>query len=214
MNNKLADRSYYPAFCELPQADDIDMQYFMETPEGKLLPNRTWCFAGEIVSDALAHIPELGYRVEVRDVFGDVRSILFFPTTGNLDLGMLKNGHTVFIRYATRVFFSDLATEAIKVEDLDLCCIIPCSLDILHSMSNAYFSNHGMCLNCSQPMQSAGHNSSADRTCRMCACATYCSSKCMTAHQGNHRSHCMIVAMLGHVINIDYDRFVDWVTFR
>jgi hypothetical protein len=30
----------------------------------------------------------------------------------------LKAGHTVFVRYASRVFFSDLATEAIKVEDL------------------------------------------------------------------------------------------------
>ena len=30
----------------------------------------------------------------------------------------LKAGHTIFIRYASRVFFSDLATEAIKVEDL------------------------------------------------------------------------------------------------
>eukprot|EP00967_Tisochrysis_lutea_P116694 scaffold188130_cov18-Tisochrysis_lutea.AAC.1 len=30
----------------------------------------------------------------------------------------LKAGHTIFVRYASRVFFSDLATEAIKVDDL------------------------------------------------------------------------------------------------
>jgi hypothetical protein len=30
----------------------------------------------------------------------------------------LRVGHTVFIRYASRCFFSDLSTEAIKVEDL------------------------------------------------------------------------------------------------
>jgi len=30
----------------------------------------------------------------------------------------LKAGHTIFVRYAARVFFSDLATEAIKVDDL------------------------------------------------------------------------------------------------
>jgi hypothetical protein len=27
-------------------------------------------------------------------------------------------------------------------------------------------------------------------------------------------SHCRVVGLLGQVVNIDYDRFVDWVTFR
>jgi hypothetical protein len=213
-DNKLADRTYYPAFCELPQADDTDYNYYSETPEGRLLPNRTWCFAAEIVSDALAHIPELGHRVEVRDVFGDVRSILFYPTNGTLDFRMLKSGHTVFIRYASRVFFSDLATEALKVEDLDLCCIIPCGMDILYSLSHAYFGSHTQCLNCPQQVQAAGHGSAQERACIGCGCSRYCSAACMAAHRANHMSHCRVVGLLGQVVNIDYDRFVDWVTFR
>lgn len=81
---------------------------------------------------------------------GAVHSIMFYPTAGRLDYSQvgatascacitasngqgpgghvscpdgslqLKVGNTVFIRYATRCFFSDLATEAIKVEDLKL----------------------------------------------------------------------------------------------
>lgn len=35
-----------------------------------------------------------------------------------LTCAQLKAGNTIFVRYASRVFFSDLATEAIKVEDL------------------------------------------------------------------------------------------------
>ena len=42
-------------------------------------------------------------------------SILFFPTSGSLDMSGLRTGATVFVRYAMRCFFSDLATEAIKV---------------------------------------------------------------------------------------------------
>ena len=197
-NNKLADRRFYPAFCELPQADDLDLNYYTETPEGRLMPSRTWCFAAEIVSDALAQIPELGHRVEVRDVFGDVRSVLFFPIQGSLDLGMLRNGHTLFVRYASRCFFSDLATEAIKVEDLDMCCIIPCGLDLLHSMAHAYFGSHGQCLNCSAAVQGGG-GGSTDRTCLACGCSGYCSGQCLAAHRGIHASHCRVVGLLGQV---------------
>ena len=56
-------------------------------------------------------------RVEVRDLSGDVHSVLFYPDsgTGFFDFSELRNGCTLCIRYAQRCFFSDLATEAIKV---------------------------------------------------------------------------------------------------
>lgn len=44
-----------------------------------LLPARTWAFVGEIVNDSLSQLPVLGHRIDVRDVIGDVRSILFYP---------------------------------------------------------------------------------------------------------------------------------------
>jgi hypothetical protein len=116
--------------------------------------------------------------------------------------------------FASRVFFSDLATEAIKVEDLDLCCVIPCGVDILYSLSHAYFGSHAQCVGCSQPVQAAGGGGSAERTCSGCGCSRYCSNGCKGAHRPNHLSHCRVVALLGQVVNIDYDRFVDWVAFR
>ena len=69
---------------------------------------------GEIVNDSLAGMATFGYRVEVRDVQGDVRSVLFYPESGTFDLGSLKAGRTLFLRYAMRIHFSDLQTEAIK----------------------------------------------------------------------------------------------------
>lgn len=43
-----------------------------------------------------------------------------FHTTTPLpfETRQLKVGNTIFVRYATRCYFSDLSTEAIKVEDL------------------------------------------------------------------------------------------------
>lgn len=69
----LDNRAYFPAFCELPSVDGVDMSYFTETPQGMLLPSRTWCFIGEIVNDSLSQMPTFGNRAEVRDVYGEVR---------------------------------------------------------------------------------------------------------------------------------------------
>ena len=56
-------------------------------------------------------------RVEVRDLSGEIHSVLFYPEAGTSRFSFrdLRVGCTLCIRYAQRCFFSDLATEAIKV---------------------------------------------------------------------------------------------------
>lgn len=68
--------------------------------QGMILPSRTWCFVAEIVSDALSQEAVLGHRVEVRDLAGDIRSILFYPdeSASYFDWRQLKTGSTIFIR--------------------------------------------------------------------------------------------------------------------
>ncbi len=66
----------------------------------------------EIVHDVLSQVPELGNRVEVRDVDGSIRSVLFYPTHGSLDFDLLEAGHVLLVRYAKRAYFSDLAVRA------------------------------------------------------------------------------------------------------
>ena len=54
----------------------------------------------------------------MRDLSGDIKSVLFYPdpsTIGGFEFSDLRAGCTLCIRYAQRCFFSDLATEAIKV---------------------------------------------------------------------------------------------------
>lgn len=70
--------------------------------QGMILPSRTWCFIAEIVSDALSQESVLGHRVEVRDLAGDIRSILFYPDqqAPYFDWRQLRTGSTILVRYA------------------------------------------------------------------------------------------------------------------
>ncbi len=53
---------YFPPFCMLPQADELDASFYSENVQGMLLPSRTWCFIAEIVTDALSQEAVLGHR--------------------------------------------------------------------------------------------------------------------------------------------------------
>ncbi|KAG2489446.1 hypothetical protein HYH03_012082 [Edaphochlamys debaryana] len=210
-HTSLQNRLYFPAFAELPQADELDNNYFTEQPNGMLLPNRTWTFFGEIVSDSLSQLSVLGHRVEVRDVTGSVHSILFFPTSGSLDMDQLRTGHTVFVRYAMRCFFSDLATEAIKVEELNFVKVIAMNLDTLLYTASLYFDRQSHCSCCGAPVASLG---GAAPRCERCQAAVYCSPTCRAANGPQHGSFCALCCELSEVFNLSFDSFIEWVPFR
>ncbi|KAG2454263.1 hypothetical protein HYH02_001295 [Chlamydomonas schloesseri] len=210
-HTSLQNRLYFPSFAELPQADELDNNYFTEQPNGMLLPNRTWTFFGEIVADSLSQLSVLGHRVEVRDVTGSVHSILFFPTSGSLDMGALRTGATVFVRYAMRCFFSDLATEAIKVEELNFVKVIPMNLDTLLYTAAMYFDRQSHCAACGACV--AGLGGGAPR-CESCQAAVYCSGACREANAPLHGSFCALCCELAQVFNLSFDSFIEWVPFR
>lgn len=203
----LDNRLYFPAFFELPEADDPDGNYYAETPYGSLAPKRTWCFFGEIVNDSLSQLPVLGHRVDVRDLVGDIRAVIFFPVGGDFDFNKLRMGSTIFVRYAHRCYFSDLATEAIKIEDLDFVTVIPSTIDSLMTLSNFYFLNRDRCLNCGTAV---GFN---PVLCTGCNAAGYCAAACRDAHQ-IHKVHCSLCKEIGHVLSIDFETWTSYVPFR
>lgn len=210
--SSLHNSIYFPSFEALPMLDETDGGgYYIETPQGMMQPARTWCFVGEIVNDSLSQMAVLGHRVEVRDATGAVKSIMFYPASGWLDFSQLRVGHTVFVRYATRCFFSDLATEAIKVEDLNYVKIIPLSLDILMYISQAFFEQRRLCCTCHQDLSVKG---GAVFTCSSCQAATYCSPDCRAANAEPHVTFCRACAELMEVYNVDFERFIQHVPFR
>ncbi|GAX78531.1 hypothetical protein CEUSTIGMA_g5971.t1 [Chlamydomonas eustigma] len=205
---------YFPVFSMLPQADELDANYYSENCQGILMPSRTWCFVAEIVSDALSQEAVLGHRVEVRDLSGNIHSILFYPepsTVGFFQFDELQTGCTIFIRYAQRCFFSDLATEAIKVEDMNFVKIIGCNLDTLMYVSQACLDQGATCQACHSGLGTLGGSVTK---CEACQAAVYCSPSCRQAHVGVHKSYCYLLQELGTVFNVDLDRFVHYVPFR
>ncbi|MEW5298096.1 MAG: hypothetical protein WDW36_001254 [Sanguina aurantia] len=206
-------REFFPSFRELPMLEEYDNEYFAEQPQGGLLPSRTWTFTGEVVCDELSRLPMLGNRVEVRDVSGERHSILFFPTSGTLDFTQLQSGATLFIRYASRVFFSDLSTEAIRVEDLDMVKIIPFSFDTLLAVSSMFFASHTQdsCMCCHSDLAALG--GSAPR-CSGCQAAVYCSDACRSEDAPLHSSYCALCDDLRDVLSIDFERFIEYIPFR
>ena len=179
--------------------------------QGMILPSRTWCFVAEIVSDALSQESVLGHRVEVRDLAGDIRSILFYPdeNASYFDWQQLKAGSTIFIRYAQRCFFSDLATEAIKCEDPAFVKVIPASIDTLLWISQSFGSQ--TCQACNGSLSNLGGSVTK---CESCHVASYCSQQCCISHMPSHRSYCLLCHELSSVLNIDFDRFASYVPFR
>jgi hypothetical protein len=56
-------------------------------------------------------MPEFFNRCEVRDITGETSSVLFASEGGGLHFGELRTGATLFVRYACKCYFSDLATQ-------------------------------------------------------------------------------------------------------
>lgn len=149
------------------------------------------------------------HRVEVRDITGETASILFSPDQGSLDFRQLQTGSTVFVRYATKCYFSDLMTQVLKVENLDFVKVIACGLDMLLCFSQYYYSRQSHCNACGREI-----NSSVGVTCSQCRAATYCSADCQAQHSAEHKSHCGLCQELGDVLNVDFERFLSPVPFR
>eukprot|EP00798_Chlamydomonas_sp_ICE-L_P020607 gene20607-27407_t len=173
---------YFPPFSMLPAAEDLGGSYFQETQQGLVMPARTWAYVGEIVNADLSQLAVLGHRVEVRDVSGDVHSVLFYPVAGKedlldnlelqvgstifilpdlLDYSELQVGSTIFIRYAQRCYFSDLSTEALKVED-------PSFVKLF--VSQAYFEQSQYCMCCRTDVSHLGGSA---LKCDNCGTATF-----------------------------------------
>jgi len=211
MSASLSNQYYFPVFKDLPTLDEIDANYYTETNQGMLQPSRTWCFVGEIVHDSLSQMPVLGNRVEVRDASGAIHSIMFYPTSGTFNFSLLKAGHTIFVRYASRVFFSDLATEAIKVDDLNFVKAIPLNLDALMYVSQLYFEQGSVCGACFKDISGLGGSAPC---CDQCGAARYCSLDCKNAASGAHATFCGVCSELQEVYNIDFERFIQHIPFR
>lgn len=201
-------------FDELPLMDEyVDPHYYCDVGGGTMLPLKHWCYYAEIIDAALSQMADFFHRIEVRDITGQCHSILFSPDQ-QLDYWNLKRGSTVFVRYASKAYFSDLMTQVIKVEDCSFVMVIPRGMDELVMLSQWYFGARSSCSACRRDL--SGHSAAGQPVlqCHECEAAQYCSQECQQRHAQEHATHCGLCQEMMQVLNVDMDRFIQPVPFR
>ncbi|EFJ41204.1 hypothetical protein VOLCADRAFT_98871 [Volvox carteri f. nagariensis] len=143
--------------------------------------------------------------------------ILFFPTSGSLNMEDLRVGHTVFVRYAMRCFFSDLATEAIKVEELNFVKVIAMNLDTLLFTASLYFDRQYIFPYFPFPEPNPNAFPFPGPPPFLYDRATVPPAGPMWRHSGEpppvnapaHGSFCRLCCELAEVFNLSFDSFID-----
>jgi len=149
--------------------------------------------------------------------------------------GDLAAGRVLFVRYASRFFFSDLTTQVLRVEDAGFVKVIDCGMDALLSLGQYYLSPPPQggggggggwrgwgCMACGGPLGAGGGGgggggglAAALLRCDGCGAGRFCGEACRAAFLPVHvaERHCEIVRGLEEVLSLDWERFVEPVKF-
>ena len=99
----LRSHATFPGFIDLPDENDVDLDFYESSDMITYRPRRHWCFLGEIVEFATL----VRLQMEIKDVDG--RNIpLYFHTAGRgseLAPANVQRGYTVAVLYAQRHAF-------------------------------------------------------------------------------------------------------------
>ncbi|KAK3938623.1 SET domain-containing protein [Diplogelasinospora grovesii] len=213
----LRSRETFPSFDELPSENDLDLEYYVHDPETEAyVPQRHWCFLGEIVD--IENFLRL--RMVLKDVDGN-RLVLAFYTDGRgreLEPGEVKKGNTVAVLHAEQHGFLDMTT-GIRHENPDMIKIFPASLDTLLALSDEVqqFSTvlgGGVrtCHGCGKTAPGASL-----KRCAKCSYFWYCDRTCQVKgwNEKNHKASCKLLKDpdLQGVFEFKWDEFSEHVRF-
>ncbi|MCJ1269911.1 hypothetical protein MMC22_009804 [Lobaria immixta] len=239
-SGQLADlRSHgtFPGFIDLPDENNVDLDFYESSDMATYRPRRHWCFLGEIVDFAML----VRLQMEIKDVDG--RKIpLYFYTDGRsneLAPALVQGGYTVAILYAQRHAFM-FDKPGIRHEDprmlkvpqqlpifvikLDLCLlternatqIFPLSLHELLALNDQVqqFSTEvdriRMCHGC-------GRKAASLKRCGKCLSFWYCDRACQEAgwNEKGHKTHCKLLkdSDLRGLFLLKWDEFDNHVRF-
>jgi hypothetical protein len=110
----LRDRSVFPSFSELPDENDLSLEYYELVDGNTLRPRRHWCLLGEIVDVGA----DIRLRFTVRDMDGEEVNVAFHTAMRGMELGAgeVRVGYTVGIAHAERHVFA-FSPPGIRQED-------------------------------------------------------------------------------------------------
>ncbi|KAF9202511.1 hypothetical protein BGZ49_007338 [Haplosporangium sp. Z 27] len=194
----LLDPRYFPTFDKLPGDYVVNFNYFRILGPF-MIPKYHWCFMAEIVDDTLARSPFLRHRLLVKDREGRQVPVLFYlPFLNTLNL---KNGNTIFVRYARQHLFLDMS-EGLRVEDSDYIHAVPLSLSTICDAHRGIVPN--ICKKC---------GGRTTKRCAKCKKIYYCSRECQTENWLEHRHTCHTLALTAPATALDHSCFTGCKSF-
>ncbi|KAG0289279.1 hypothetical protein BGZ98_003912 [Dissophora globulifera] len=205
----LLDPRIFPGYNDLPYENDVEPDYYTQNHRGVFEPRRHWCFMGEIVDDTHSYSAFLRHRMNVRDRDGAVIPVFFYLEADireTFDATVLKNGNTLFARYAQQHSFMD-GSEGLRLEEPELFRVVPFSMEAIldaYQESDGWAQDGKVCRKC---------EAKATHRCGKCKKAFYCTRECQTDHWKAHRPTCKILTAVGPVTALDHTRFTDFVLF-
>ena len=220
----LQNTHHFPSFANLPEENDLDLDYWKESGFHRFVPACTWFFMAEITYDELALVPFLRNRVLVRDRDGkDDIPISFYPEDGYFNFRSLKKGHTVFVIQAEKHHFLDM-TIGLRIEDLSSIFVVPCDMKELLSLSAIYHERKDtQCWSCKKKRKVKEKDNTTSSTppgasgssvqvqllkCAACRVARYCGKECQIKDwKACHRKHCKVMPYFLRLTRIDYSKY-------
>ncbi|KAL9127121.1 MAG: hypothetical protein Q9217_003947 [Psora testacea] len=110
----LRSHATFPGFIDLPDENDVDLDFYESSDMVTYRPRRHWCFLGEIVDFATL----LRLQMEIKDVDGRKIPLYFYTDDRGSELApaQVQRGYTVAILYAQRHAFK-FCEPGIRHED-------------------------------------------------------------------------------------------------
>eukprot|EP00961_Rhodomonas_salina_P098211 1321655-Rhodomonas_salina.2 len=203
----------FPSFADLPDENDIDLDYYSEDDTGYCFrPCRHWCYVAEIVEAW----KDVRYRIHTKTRFEESVLINFHlddairPTFFEWD--RLRSGHTICILYANARTFMD-GNRGIRQEYSRNAMVFPVVLDALTREIDAI--QYSLARELSGCAVCGTEQPTLSR-CARCHLVRYCSKECQTIHwRQGHNKLCAHSQMLKSLATLDFskfDGFQDWGT--
>ncbi|KAL8365076.1 hypothetical protein RB595_004069 [Gaeumannomyces hyphopodioides] len=187
----LRDEATFPSFNELPEENDLDLEFYESTDGFSYHPRKNWCFLAEIIE--IENFLRL--RFIVKDGAGHDTVVAFYtPSRGReLDPSCIRKGFTLAILYAEQHGFLDMST-GVRLEDPTVLKIFPVPLRDLFTLSDKVQQYAGV-VNGERTCQGCGHKATTLSKCGKCTLFWYCDKECQTIAWKNkgHKADCKLL---------------------
>ncbi|KAI9782000.1 MAG: hypothetical protein M1839_005593 [Geoglossum umbratile] len=210
----LRSEAAFPPFDDLPEENDISLEFYESEDGFSYRPCKHWCFLAEIIDVEKF----LRLRLIVKDKTDRTVPIAFHTDDRGLELDPLyvQKGFTVAILYAEQHGFLDLSV-GIRHENPTAIKIFPLPLGELLILSDKV-QQYTRELKGVKTCQGCNQKAASPKKCSRCDLFWYCNKSCQIAgwNENGHKADCKLLKDpdLRRLFLMKWDVFEDYNRFR